>query len=392
MIRRNPFKCLASISLMVIVLILGNCQTKKLASDKPVFETYTVFEPIQGKYSSMRIPALVSTKEGTLLAFCEGRISSASDWADMDLLMKRSTDEGKTWDLQVIAPRQGGAPTSNPTPIVDSDGTIHLLYQRDYARAYYTKSADDGKTWSEAVDITYVFDQFKPEYDWEVLAPGPGHAIQMKNGRLLVPVWMADPVKTEPHRKHYPSCIATIYSDDLGKTWKRGDIVANNSPEFKNPSETMAVQLADGRVMLNIRNPTDVKRRGISYSPDGISNWTKVTFDEELFEPTCMATIIRYSEKDKDGKNRLIFINPDSRHLEKHPRKNLTAKLSYDEGETWPVQKVLNAGASGYSDVAIGPDGMIYCLYETNTVGEGWNYSLLLKKFNLAWLTDGKDK
>jgi sialidase-1 len=383
--------CIYFSSIAFIFFAFSCCKTVKTAASQPNIESTTVFEPIQGQYASMRIPALVMTKKGTLLAFCEGRISSASDWSDMDLLMRRSTDGGKTWEPHVvIAPREGGNPTSNPTPIVDNEGNIHLLFQRDYAIAYYTKSTDDGKTWSKPVNITYAFEAFKPEYNWNVLAPGPGHAIQLKNGRLVVPVWLAASEKLVPHRSHYPSRVATIYSDDAGRTWERGTILDSTS-EVKNPSEMMAVELEDGRVMLSIRHSTATRRRGVSYSPDGASSWTTPTVDEELFEPVCMASIIRVSSKDKGDKSRLLFVNPDSRDIPKNPRKNLTAKLSYDEGQTWSVQKVLNPESSGYSDLAVGPDGTIYCLYETNTTGTGWNYSLVLKRFNIEWLTDGKD-
>lgn len=82
----------------------------------------------------------------------------------------------------------------------------------------------------------------------------------------------------------------------------------------------------------------------------------------------------------------MLFINPDSEDILGHPRKNLTAKLSYDEGQSWPIEKVIDPGASGYSDIAVGPDGIIYVLYETNTIGKGHNYSLVLKRFNLEWL------
>jgi len=376
----------ASGACLIVMTIHFGCKTSRAPSVADLPESSVVFVP-SGEYASMRIPALVMTKKGTLLAFCEGRIGTASDWADMDMLMRRSTDRGKTWEpLTVIAAREGGKPTSNPTPIVDADGTIHLLYQRDYAKAYYVQSRDDGKTWSRAVDITYAFDAFKPEYDWKVLAPGPGHAIQLQNGRLLVPVWLSDPDKVVPRRSHGPSCVATIYSDDLGKTWKRGDIVANNSPELKSPNETMAVQLDDGQVMLNMRSPSEVRRRAISYSPDGIGNWSKPVFDDELFEPVCMASIIKVKRGKTSGKSMLLFANPDSRDIPKHPRKNLTIKLSFDNGETWPVRKVLNAGPSGYSDMAVMGDD-VYCLYETNNESEGWNYTITMKRFSLDWLT-----
>jgi sialidase-1 len=300
--------------------------------------------------------------------------------------MRRSTDGGRTWREIKILDSNKGAPVGNPTPIVDEKGTVHLLYQKDYAEAFYTWSDDDGISWKTARNITSVFNQFKPEYDWKVLAPGPGHGIQLKNGRLLAAVWLANSSKLVPRRSHGPSCVATIYSDDQGKTWNRGAIVADSSAAISNPNESMAVQLEDGTVLLSIRNPGSIKRRAFSTSPDGRENWSPVRFEEELFDPTCMASMVALAPQNRNDKQAILFVNPDSRNIEKHPRQNLTAKLSYDGGYTWPVQKVLNSGASGYSDLAVGPDGIIYCLYETNTTGKGFNYSLVLKKFNNNWL------
>jgi len=370
------------ISLSVLLTILWGCRAAKPAASREAVTTSIVFEP-HGPYASMRIPAIVLTHQGSLLAFCEGRIGTASDWTDMDMLMRRSTDGGRTWEPAiVVAPRRDALPTSNATPIVDRQGTIHLVYQRGYERSYYTKSVDDGKTWSPAVDITYAFEAFKPEYNALVIAPGPGHSIQLKNGRLLVPVWICDPAKLTPHKSHYPSRVATVYSDDTGRTWKRGELVPD-VPEVKNPSETMAVELEDGRVMLVMRHSNDNHRKGISYSADGIGGWTKPVLQNDLFEPVCMSTIIRV---DDHGKKGLLFINPDSRHLPKYPRKNLTAKLSYDEGKTWPIQQVIDTSFSGYSDVAVDNTGNVYCLYETNTISKGFNYSLVLKRFTIDWI------
>ncbi len=369
--------------LLCFLLIIGlspGCRTAKLSLPAAEAGFTIVFEPAP-PYASMRIPALVLTKQGTLLAFCEGRIGTASDWTEMDMLMRRSTDGGRTWEpAMVIAARQDSMPTSNATPIVDANGTVHLLYQRGYEKAFYTKSNDDGKTWSRAVEITYAFDDFRPEYNWQVLAPGPGHSIQMKNGRLLAPVWICNAEEQRPHKRHYPSRVATIYSDDTGRTWKRGAIIPD-APAIKNPSEAMVVELADGSVMLNMRHSGGAHRRGISYSPDGIGNWTVPVIDTALFEPVCMASIIRVNDKAGNG---LVFVNPDSRDIPKFPRKNLMAKFSTDEGKTWPLRQVIDTAAAGYSDLAVDKNGTVYCLYETNTIGKGWNYSLVLKRFRIG--------
>ena len=138
------------------------------------------------------------------------------------------------------------------------------------------------------MDITPIFEQFRQEYQWNVIAPGPGHGIQLDNGRLLVPVWLSS-----GGHAHRPSCMATIYSDDHGKTWQRGEIVGRNNSAGLNPNETVAVQLSDGRVMLNIRNESKRRRRLVAFSPDGATHWTEPAFDEALFEPICMASMIR---------------------------------------------------------------------------------------------------
>jgi len=374
---------------LISCLAIQSCHTTHQLSAGFVEDSSVVFEP-NSIYTSTRIPALVITQKGTLLAFCEGRIGTASDWADMNLIMRRSVDGGKTWQPIRILDSNKGSPVGNPTPIVDDKGTVHLLYQKDYAEAFYTWSDDDGITWKSPLNITSVFDQFKSDYNWKILAPGPGHGIQLKSGRLLSAVWLANSSKLVPRRSHSPSCVATIYSDDYGKTWKRGAIAVDSSESISNPNESMPVQLTDGTVLLGIRNANSIKRRAFSNSNDGISNWGKVRFEEELFDPTCMASIIAVPAKNKNEKPAIVFVNPDSRNIEKHPRQNLTAKLSFDGGYTWQVQKVLNSSTSGYSDLAIDPAGTIYCLYETNIVGKGFNYSLVLKKFNTNWLLNKK--
>lgn len=370
-------------------------------------DTTQLFEPAKDGYTMFHVPALLITQKGTVLAFAEGRFGKGKDWDDIDLVMRRSDDNGKTWTpLTILIPHTPGKPTSNIVPIADKNGTVHLLFQVNYANAYYMKSKDEGKTWSKPVDITYAFDAFKQEYPWHVLAPGPGHAIQMISGRLLVPVWLCIPDKSKPGGDHRPSCVATIYSDDHGKTWKRGAIISNNGDvaasgdTIVNPNESVVVQLTDGRIMINMRNESSLNRRLISYSADGISDWSKPAFDNDLFEPVCMASLIRVTGRNAD-KSRIIFVNPDSRNDPREtnntrkvnkPRENITARLSYDEGKTWPVHKTLFSKGSGYSDLAVDKNGMIYCLYEVRNGGDkDWIYRIIIHRFNVEWLTDRKD-
>jgi sialidase-1 len=361
-------------------LMLAAALAVSAAPPEPV--KIDIFEGGKDGYITYRIPALVVTGRGTLLAFCAAR-KDYSDWADIDVAMRRSTDGGRTWEPMRIIADGGKPPTDNPVPIVDrKTGAVHFLYQVNYARVYYMRSDDDGKTFSQPVDITATVEKFRPEYSWTVIAPGPGHAIQLKNGRLVVPVWMS------PDHSHRPSEVSTIYSDDGGKTWERGEILPR---VLHHPSEHVAVELADGRVMLNIRNEGEEHRRAVSFSRDGATGWTKPVFDQTLFEPVCMASLIRLDAR------RLLFANPDSSGNPKVTsaknrmltRENLTLRISDDEGKSWKVSKALEPGRSGYSDLAVGPDGTIYCLYERGLPdGDRFvNKNLGFARLTAEWLT-----
>jgi sialidase-1 len=356
----------------------------------------------QEGYAIYRIPGLVRTARGTLLAYCEARKTGASDWDQIDVMLRRSTDGGRTWEpsRRIVEPpdvprnpvarrRPGDASVTvnNPVAIADRKrGLVHFLFCVEYAHCFYMRSQDDGKTWSAPVNITPAFEAFRPEYDWKVLATGPGHGIQLRSGRLLVPAWLSLGTGGGAHR---PSCVATIYSDDGGRSWRRGAIVANN-PNPANPSETAAVELSDGRVMLNLRHEGPEKRRAVTVSPDGAGGWSPLRFDPALPEPVCMGTLARLSGRPR--KNRILFANPDN--PVDRTRRNLTVRLSYDDGQTWPVSRSLEPGMSAYSDLAAGRDGWIYCLYERGVLPEapGRTAALTLARFRLEWLTEGRDR
>jgi sialidase-1 len=241
------------------------------------------------------------------------------------------------------------------------------------------RSRDDAKTFSAPVEITPAFDTFRPEFAWRVVATGPGHGIQLASGRLIVPVWLA---LGTTGNGHGPSVNATVYSDDRGATWHRGDLaIAADSPEFPSPNETAAVQLADGSVILNIRTLSPRNRRAIVTGKDGATAWSQPRFQPDLPDPLCYASLARL-------KKLLLFSNPDNltrvdgRDIASKDRKNLTVRISYDEGASWPVKKTLEPGPSAYSDLAVLRDGTILCFYEAAR-------QLVLARFNLEWLMDG---
>ena len=244
-------------------LAAGSLLCSLFASDPPAVQDGKVGEPLyvsgQDGYHTYRIPALAVTTKGTVLAFCEGRKNSASDTGDIDLLVKRSTDHGRTWSQLHVVWDDAGNTCGNPCAVVEREtGTIWLLTtwnrgddhesqiiaqtSKDTRRVFVTHSTDDGLSWSDPREITA---EAKRD-DWTWYATGPGSGIQIRHGqqqgRLVIP---CDHI--EAGTKRYYSHI--IYSDDQGKSWQLG----GSTPQHQ-VNECEAVELADGRLMLNMRN------------------------------------------------------------------------------------------------------------------------------------------
>jgi sialidase-1 len=363
------------------------------SGDNPAFKTY-------------HIPGIVVTAKGTVLAWCEAR-RDGSDWDDIKILLRRSTDEGATWGApQSIVDVPGEKrknpaalglkhtdPTAvtynNPVLIADRDGPVHMLFCLEYERAFHQRSDDDGVTWSAPVEITAAFDKFKDRYPWVVLATGPNHSIQLRTGRLVVPVWLST---GEGGNAHRPSVTATIYSDDGGATWQAGEIAVPCTDEWINPNETVAVELSDGSVMLNVRSESKAHRRLVTVSPDGATNWSEPRFDDALIEPICMAGMTRYEH---GGRSLILFSNPHNLEPKaggkaepgkSRARKNLHVKISPDEGRAWPVSKLLEDGPSAYSDLAVTRSGIILCFYGAGGQPSFAGSAMRLARFNLEWL------
>jgi len=395
----------------LIAALLSLCPLAAVA--EPTHRRTVLFEAGQQGYFTYRIASMVATKPGSLLAFAAARKGQGGDWDPINIVQRRSTDAGRTWAPLRVVVADGDRPCDNATPITDYvTGEVHLLYQIDYARCYYTKSDDDGLTWSPPVEITATLDTFKTVYPWVVLAPGPGHGIQLANGRLVVPFWLSDG-SSNPNakrRSHRPSIVVSVYSDDHGRTWKAGEVAVPDNDITVIPNETSVVQLADGRVLFNSRNESLNYRRLFTTSTDGAGGWSKPYFHDAFFEPICFGSMVRHSQQPAQSRNRILFCNPDSRHdpwiaakastprsARNRHRTNLTLRMSYDEGHTWPVAKVIDPGIAGYSDLAVTPDGLIHVLYEGGTIpghndSHFKNQAMSVVSLNLEWLTGGADR
>lgn len=335
-------------------------------------------------YRSYRIPALLTAPNGHLLAFCEGRKESAADAGDIDILLKRSTDGGRTWSATQVVWDDGVNTCGNPCPLTDAaTGTIWLLLTRNegadkehdiiHKTAKHTrtvwvcKSNDNGATWSKPEDITATTKD--PSWGW--YATGPGIGIQLQHGphkgRLVVPCDHSyDDSSGRVAKGPFEYGSHVIFSDDHGKSWQRG---GNIHPKV---NECQLTELADGQggLLMSLRSYFGRGLRCQSTSHDGGLSWTAPADVPSLTDPVCQASIIRYRWPSRKRHGILLFLNPAS-----DKRMNMTLKASTDDGRSWQPLRVLHAGPAAYSSLAVLPNGDIACLYEA---GEKNAYSQLI--------------
>ena len=354
----------APIPLLLAILLAA--ATAIAAEQPPPVQSAPVFVSGRDGYHTYRIPAMVVTTNRTVLAFCEGRKQAGGDSGWIDLLLKRSTNGGATWSSQQVVWTDGQNTCGNPAPVVDQNtGTIWLLMtwnlgedkesaiergqSKDTRRVYVTRSVDDGVSWSRPAEITSAVKQ--PHWRW--YATGPVNGIQLTRGphrgRLVIPANHSEinAAGKAVSRSHL------IYSDDHGATWRLG----GNEDERTN--ESTVVELSDGSILQNMRNYKGNNRRAVGRSLDGGVTWTKVSYDETLIEPVCQGSILRASWPVEGQKSRILFSNPAS-----VKRENLTIRISYDEGNSWPASLAINPGPSAYSCLAMLPQSVIGCLFE----------------------------
>ncbi len=358
------------------------------AAGEPVKEP--IFISGQGEYHTYRIPSLLVSKRGALLAFCEGRKSGSGDAGNIDLLLRRSLDQGRTWEPVQTVWDDGPNTCGNPCPVLDRDtGTIWLLLtwnrgddrepqiiaqtSKDTRRVFVTCSTNEGATWAAPREITREVKRDQ----WTWYATGPGAGIQIENGahrgRLVIP---CDHI--EAGSKRYYSHV--IYSDDRGQSWKLG-----GSTPGDQVNECEVAELAGGRLLLNMRNYDRAQRtRQSAVSADGGLTWTDQRHVPELVEPICQASLRRHSWPSGARPGVLLFSNPAS-----SKRERLTLRASFDDGATWPAARLLEAGPSAYSCLAVLPNGEVGALYET---GQANPYErLVFARLSVEWIRAGGD-
>jgi len=321
-----------------------------------------------------RIPAIITASNGDLIVAIDERVPSCGDlkWSkNINIVIRRSHDNGNTWsEIETVVNYPDGQSASDPSMILDKTTNELFLFfnymdlntEKDIYYLKVVSSLDNGKTWSIPVDITSQIT--KPDWHADFKFITSGRGIQTSAGKILHTI------------VNLQKGLHVFGSDDHGKTWFLIDTPIMPADESK------IIELSDGPWMINSR----VKGAGIRYihtSVDEGQTWI-TTSDSALIDPACNASILRYSSiKQGVNKNRLLFSNAHS----SDSRENLTVSLSYDEGKSWPIQKTIYAGSAAYSSLSILPNGEIVLFFEANDYQDN-----LFVRFNLEWLTDGRDK
>jgi sialidase-1 len=322
-----------------------------------------VYESGKDGYHTYRIPALEVAPDGSLLALAEARKFNSGDPGydnnEIDLVCKRSSDNGRSWSpMQVIEHAGDRWSAANPATAIDREtGQVWLLYLRckpgrstDTARArtddnqvLARSSGDNGRTWSPAIDLTAATRDMK-DPQWRTTVVGPGGMIQDGKGRLLAAAW-----------RFAPFGVFAIFSEDHGQTWQHGQMVPDQNNRKGN--ENQVVELSDGRILMDFRAES-IAHRWMTESRDGGRTWSEPRVGLPV-TPVCCA-IERYTAKSAgDDRDRILWTGP------KGPgRRNLVARVSYDEGRTFANERLIAAEPAAYSDLAIMKDKTAGVLWE----------------------------
>lgn len=317
---------------------------------------------------------LAEATDESILCFAEGRIGRKDD-APHHIMLRRSLDKGRTWlGTQVIVKSKNGESFANPTPVVErKSGKIFLFYAQNFhnthSEVFYVSSSDHGITWSNPVNITKLFniDPLKRPFH----LPGPGHGIQLKNGRLLMQIWHRFSISLPVSDRQYG--VSVVYSDDMGSTWQAGGFVPQHADFPAN--ESRLVELRNNKLLLDARFATSGLHHRIQYtSKDHGNSWSDPSF---ATLPAFTAVDASLSSLQINNTSFLMATRP----VDTSSRKKISISISSDEGKTWPYTRLIYHGPSDYSDAIQLSDGSIFVLY-----GRGDPRYVASARFNLAWV------
>jgi sialidase-1 len=346
-----------------------------LTAGGPLFHQVDLFRQGEGGVHTYRIPALLETRNGVLIAIADARHDNARDLPGrISLVMRRSKDRGATWSpTRVIRETHDGGVGDASLLLDRRTGRVWCFYAYgppgigfvtakpgqhtgpSTLQVHAMHSDDEGDTWSTPVDLT---PQIK-DPAWQAVFATSGTHIQTSRGRYLVPLVVRDAQGIVAARN--------AYSDDGGRTWTTGPAIGAAT------DESHAVELKDGTILQNMRNGTT---RAVAYSSDGGVTFGPIVHDAALIDPSCNAGIVRYVRGRDDL---LLFTNASAAK-----RENLTVKVSRDEGRTWTGARTIHAGPSAYSTVIQLRDGAIGVLFERGEKSS--TERITFASFRPAWI------
>ncbi len=360
-----------------------------VAIDSAQYKPVPVFLSGTEGHKSYRIPALINLPNGNLLAFAEGRVNGSGDFGDINIVLKRSADHGKTWSAIQTVVDADTLQAGNPAPVVDvtdptyPKGRLFLFYNtgnnqereirkgRGLREVWFKTSTDGGTTWSAPTNITaQVHRPKQPEAnagynfaeDWRSYANTPGHAMQIQNGKYKGRIFIAANHSAGGPQKNAEDYIAHgFYTDDHGKNFKLSENIS-----IAGSNESTAAELSHDRLMMNSRNQKgDIRARIVSVSSNGGATWDTSYFNQTLIDPVNEGSLLTVGKI--KGKNILAFCNA----ADTKRRDNLVLRISFDEGATWKIAYPVDSSPDGtqkdftaYSDISKLSEHEIAVLYE----------------------------
>jgi sialidase-1 len=367
-----------------------------------VWAQSTVFKSGESGYKSFRIPAIVRGSDGSLVAFAEGRVGGGGDFGNIDIVVRRSRDGGKTWSDLAIVVDNGRMQAGNPAPVFDlmdpnyPKGRLFLFYNigdnhegevrkgNGLREVLYKTSADFGVTWSEPVNITTQVHkprqparnpQYRFDEDWRSYANTPGHALQFQGGPYKGRIYVPANHSVGAPKADYTDYVANgFFSDDHGKSYG----LSKDLP-LPGSNEATAAEISGGRLLFNSRNQKgDVKARIVASSKDGGATWDTTYFDRGLPDPVCQGSLLTIGKR---GKHHILAFSNAADTLR---RDNLTLRVSFDDGATWPVQQTIDKSPTGEKDFTAYSDLVQLSASEVGVLYERDHYKTITFK-KIRW-------